>query len=109
MWQAVMFAVIKTGGKQYRVAEGDEITIEKLPQAAGEKITFGDVLMIGDGGTVAVGAPTVAGASVVGELIDTRKGDKVKVFKKKRRNTYRRKRGHRQFESVVRITQVVKA
>jgi large subunit ribosomal protein L21 len=103
-----MFAVIKTGGKQYRVAQGDEIVVEKLAAAAGEKVTF-DVLMLGEGGDVAVGAPTVAGASVVGELIDTRKGDKVKVFKKKRRNTYRRKRGHRQMESVVRITEVVKA
>ncbi len=104
-----MFAVIKTGGKQYRVAQGDEIIVEKLEVPAGERVTFGDVLMLGDGGAVAVGAPTVAGASVIGELVDTRKGDKVKVFKKKRRNTYRRKRGHRQFESVVRITALLKA
>lgn len=103
-----MFAVIKTGGKQYRVAQGDEIIVEKLAAAAGERVTF-DVLMLGEGADVAIGAPLVAGASVVGELVDTRKGDKVKVFKKKRRNTYRRKRGHRQMESVVRITEVVKA
>ncbi len=101
-----MFAVIKTGGKQYRVAAGDVITVEKLDGEAGGKVSFGDVLMVSDGGTVRVGAPTLAGASVAGELIETAKGEKVIVFKKKRRSTYRRKRGHRQLESKVRITAI---
>jgi large subunit ribosomal protein L21 len=101
-----MFAVIKTGGKQYRVAEGDEIVVEKLPGEAGAAVTFSDVLLVANGDAVTVGAPVVAGATVKGELVDTRKGEKVLVFKKRRRNTYRRRRGHRQVESVVKITQV---
>ncbi len=99
-----MFAVIKTGGKQYRVAAGDVITVEKLAGAPGDKIAFGDVLLIADGDKTTVGAPLVSGASVAGELIETAKGEKVLVFKKRRRNTYRRKRGHRQTESTVKIT-----
>jgi large subunit ribosomal protein L21 len=101
-----MFAVIKTGGKQYRVAAGDEIVVEKLAGEPGAKIAFEDVLLVADGDRVEVGAPRVAGATVTGELVDTRKGEKVLVFKKRRRNTYRRKRGHRQTESVVKITAV---
>jgi large subunit ribosomal protein L21 len=101
-----MFAVIKTGGKQYRVAAGDEIVVEKLEGEPGAKIAFEDVLLVADGDTVQIGAPVVKGATVTGELVDTRKGEKVLVFKKRRRNTYRRKRGHRQVESVVKITQV---
>jgi large subunit ribosomal protein L21 len=101
-----MFAVIKTGGKQYRVAAGDEIVVEKLDGEPGAKIAFQDVLMVADGDNVQIGAPVVKGATVTGELVDTRKGEKVLVFKKRRRNTYRRKRGHRQVESVVKITQV---
>jgi large subunit ribosomal protein L21 len=101
-----MFAVIKTGGKQYRVAADDLVVVEKLAGDKGDKITFGEVLMLADGGTVTVGAPSVAGASVAGEIVEQRKGDKVKVFKKTRRSTYRRKNGHRQLETVVRITGV---
>jgi large subunit ribosomal protein L21 len=101
-----MFAVIKTGGKQYRVAADDLVVVEKLAGDKGDKISFGDVLMLADGGSVTVGAPTVAGASVAGEIVEQRKGDKVKVFKKTRRSTYRRKNGHRQLETVVRITGV---
>ena len=99
-----MFAVIQTGGKQYKVAKDDIIIIEKLDGEAGGKITFDDVLMHGAAGDVKVGAPLVAGASVTGEVLEQRKGDKVIVFKKKRRQNYRRKQGHRQFETVVRIT-----
>jgi large subunit ribosomal protein L21 len=99
-----MFAVIKTGGKQYRVAAGDVITVEKVSGGAGDKITFGDVLMVADGDKLTYGAPLVGGASVAGELVETAKGEKVMIFKKKRRNTYRRKRGHRQIESTVKIT-----
>jgi large subunit ribosomal protein L21 len=100
-----MFAVIKTGGKQYRVAKDDVIVVEKLEGEGGAKVDF-DVLMVADGADVKIGAPIVAGAKVTGELVETRKGDKVKVFKKRRRNTYRRKRGHRQFETVVKITAI---
>jgi len=101
-----MFAVIKTGGKQYRVAEGDVITIEKVAGAPGDKVSFGDVLMLANGSDLKVGAPIVRGAAVTGELIATAKGEKVLVFKKRRRTTYRRKRGHRQLESTVKITGV---
>ncbi len=99
-----MFAVIKTGGKQYRVAADDVIIVEKLEGEPGQSIAFEDVLMLADGGSVHVGAPRLAGARVTGELIETAKGEKVMVFKKRRRSTYRRKRGHRQLESTVRIT-----
>ncbi len=99
-----MFAVIKTGGKQYKVAEDDIIIVEKLEAEEGKKVTFGDVLMHGSGGDVKVGEPLVDGASVTGEVIEQRQGKKILVFKKKRRRNYRRKRGHRQLETVVRIT-----
>jgi large subunit ribosomal protein L21 len=97
-----MFAVIKTGGKQYRVAKGDTVTVEKLAGNAGDKVTF-DALMTGDGKAVKVGA---GAGKVTGELVETAKGEKVTVFKKRRRNTYRRKRGHRQLETTVKITAI---
>ena len=99
-----MYAVIKTGGKQYRVQAGDLLVVEKLDGEPGAKLAFDEVLMLGEGAEVVVGAPTVAGAVVEGALIETRKGDKIKVFKKIRRQGYRRTQGHRQFETVVRIT-----
>ncbi|HEY3695214.1 50S ribosomal protein L21 [Phenylobacterium sp.] len=99
-----MYAVIKTGGKQYRVQPGDVLVVEKLDGQPGADVAFGDVLMLGDGEAVFVGAPTLAGASVNATLIETRKGEKIKIFKKKRRQGYRRTRGHRQFESVLRVT-----
>ena len=99
-----MFAVIKTGGKQYKAAKDDIIVVEKLDAEEGKKVTFDDVLMHGNEGDVKVGAPLVDGAKVTGEVIEQRKGAKVLVFKKKRRQNYRRKRGHRQLETVVRIT-----
>ena len=98
-----MFAVIKTGGKQYTVAANDVITIERLEGNAGDAITFGEVLMIG-GEKAVVGAPTVAGASVTGELVEQARGPKVISFKKRRRQNSKRKRGHRQHLSLVRIT-----
>jgi large subunit ribosomal protein L21 len=100
-----MFAVIKTGGKQYRVAKDDVIVVEKLDAKAGGKVTFDNVLMSGDGKSVKLGKD-LAGVTVTGTLIDTKKGDKVTVFKKRRRNTYRRKLGHRQAESHVKITAI---
>jgi large subunit ribosomal protein L21 len=99
-----MFAVIKTGGKQYKVAAGDKLVIEKLEGEAGSAVTFSDVLMVSGDAGVTVGAPRVVGASVAATLLETRKGDKVMVMKKTRRSTYRRRNGHRQWGTVVHIT-----
>jgi large subunit ribosomal protein L21 len=104
-----MYAVIKTGGKQYRVKPGDVLVVEKLAGEPGAKVAFDQVLMIGEGDAVTVGAPLVADALVDATLIETRKGEKIKVFKKIRRQGYRRTRGHRQPESVVRVTAVTGA
>ena len=104
-----MYAVIKTGGKQYRVQAGDLLVVEKLEGEPGANVAFGDVLMLGDGETVTLGAPIVEGATVNATLIETRKGLKVKIFKKRRRQGYRRTRGHRQHESVLRVTSVAGA
>jgi large subunit ribosomal protein L21 len=102
---ATMFAIIKTGGKQYRVAAQDVITVEKLAGNPGDAVAFEDVLLVG-GDTVMVGCPTVAGATVAGEVVEHRRGAKVIVFKKRRRKNSRRKRGHRQEFSVIRITEI---
>ena len=101
-----MYAVIKTGGKQYRVRPGDMLVVEKLAGEAGAEVAFDQVLMVGEGDAVTVGAPLVAGAVVKATLVETRKGEKVKIFKKIRRQGYRRTRGHRQQESVLRVTSV---
>ena len=99
-----MYAVIKTGGKQYRVQPGDTIVVEKLDGEAGTAVNFGEVLMLGGDKGVTLGAPLIEGATVAATLIETRKGEKVKIFKKTRRQGYRRTNGHRQMESVLRIT-----
>lgn len=99
-----MYAVIKTGGKQYRVQPGDLIVVEKVDGDAGAAVSFGEVLMLGGDKGVTLGAPLIEGASVAATLIETRKGEKVKIFKKIRRQGYRRTRGHRQMESVLRVT-----
>ncbi|MBA4804485.1 MAG: 50S ribosomal protein L21 [Brevundimonas sp.] len=99
-----MYAVIKTGGKQYRVQPGDVIVVEKLDGEAGSDVKFGEVLMLGGDKGVTVGAPLIDGASVAATLVETRKGEKIKIFKKIRRQGYRRTNGHRQMESVLRIT-----
>ncbi len=99
-----MYAVIRTGGKQYRVAENDVIRVEKLAGETGSTITLDQVLMVGDGEQATVGTPTVNGATVTAEVLDQRKDKKVLVFKKKRRHSYRRKNGHRQTITVLRIT-----
>ncbi len=101
-----MYAVIRTGGKQYRVQAGDVLVVDKLLGEPGAGVRFDDVLMLGDGDAVVVGAPTVAGAAVEATLIETRKGDKIKVFKKIRRQGYRRTQGHRQHETVLRVTAI---
>ncbi|MEJ1160251.1 50S ribosomal protein L21 [Prosthecomicrobium sp. N25] len=100
-----MFAVIKTGGKQYRVAAEDVITIEKLDAAPGEAVTFGEVLMVGS----EIGTPFVSGASVAGEVVEQTRGDKVIHFVKRRRKSWKKKKGHRQDLTVVRITGILTA
>jgi len=97
-----MYAVIKTGGKQYKVASGDVIKIEKIAGEAGSEVVFSEVLALGDN----VGTPLVAGASVKATIVKQAKGDKVIVFKKKRRQNYRRKNGHRQNITIVKIAEI---
>ena len=103
-----MYAVIKTGGKQYRVAADDVLTIEKLVGEPGDKIEFGEVLMVG-GDSVKIGAPLVSGALVKAEVVEHTRGPKVIAFKKRRRKNSRRKRGHRQDLTTVKITEIVGA
>lgn len=99
-----MYAVIKTGGKQYRVQPGDTIVVEKLDGDAGSALKLESVLMLGGDNGVTLGGPLIDGAFVGATLIETRKGEKIKIFKKTRRQGYRRTNGHRQMESVLRIT-----
>ena len=101
-----MFAVIKTGGKQYRVALEDVIRIDRVAGEAGQVVEFGEVLVVG-GDTPSIGAPLVSGATVAGEVIAHERGDKVIAFKKRRRKNSRRKRGYRHDFSVVRITEIL--
>lgn len=103
-----MYAVIKTGGKQYKVAEGDILKIEKLDAESGDVVAFDEVLMLGGDGDAVVGSPTVDGAKVTGEVLDVRKDKKVLVFKKRRRQNYRRKKGHRQWIAVVSVAEILK-
>jgi large subunit ribosomal protein L21 len=99
-----MFAVVKTGGKQYKVAQDDVIQVEKLPGEAAAKIELAEVLMLCDGGKVTVGAPFIKGASVSAEVVEQKRSAKLIVFKKKRRQNYRRKNNHRQEFTVLKIT-----
>jgi large subunit ribosomal protein L21 len=101
-----MFAIIRTGGKQYRVAEQDLITVDKISGQPGDAVQFGEVLLVG-GENVVVGSPMVAGATVAGEMVKQGRGEKVIAFKKRRRKNSRRKRGHRQEFSVIRITEIL--
>ena len=103
-----MYAVIKTGGKQYKVAEGDILKVEKLDAEAGDVVAFDEVLMLGGDGDAVVGSPMVDGAKVTGEVLDVRKDKKVLVFKKRRRQNYRRKKGHRQWIAVVSVAEILK-
>ena len=104
-----MYAVIKTGGKQYRVAKDDVLTIERVAGEAGTKVEFTEVLMVGSGESVKVGTPTVTGAAVTAELVEQTRGPKLIAFKKRRRKNSRRKKGHRQDLSTVRITTITGA
>lgn len=99
-----MYAIIETGGKQYRVKEGDQIRIEKINAADGEQVAFDKVLVLGDGADAKVGAPYVEGAAVYANVIETGKGDKVIIFKYKAKKDYRKKQGHRQPYTLVEIT-----
>jgi len=101
-----MFAVFKTGGKQYRVAAEDVLKVEKIKGEPGEIVEFGEVLVVG-GDSLALGAPTVAGAVVAAEVLDQARGPKIIAFKKRRRKNSRRKRGHRQEFTLVRITEIL--
>jgi len=103
-----MYAVIQTGGKQYRVEPGKTVVVEKLAGDAGAQVVFDQVLLVssGDGGNVTVGKPTVAGAKVTGEIVEQTRGDKLVVFKFRRRKNYVRRNGHRQDVTVVKVAEI---
>ena len=101
-----MFAVIKTGGKQYRVVVDDALEVEKIPGERGDIVTFGEVLVVG-GDSVTLGLPTVEGATVAAEVLNQGRGPKVIAFKKRRRKNSRRKRGHRQEFTLLRVTEIL--
>ncbi|MCB1444150.1 MAG: 50S ribosomal protein L21 [Methyloceanibacter sp.] len=102
-----MFAVIRTGGKQYRVAPNDIIEIEKIAGNPGDVVELSEVLLLGGEGAATTGTPTVSGAMVAAEVLEQKRGDKIIVFKKKRRQGYRRTRGHRQDLTALRITEIL--
>ncbi len=102
-----MYAVIETGGKQYRVSEGDVVRVESLATSVGDEVSIADVHLVADGKKVHVGQPNVAGASVTGTVVEEGRGRKVISFKKKRRKGYKRKIGHRQNYTALRIDKIV--
>ncbi len=101
-----MYAVIKTGGKQYKVSPGEKITVEKLPGEPGEQIELSEVLLVGEGDNIKIGQPMVPEAKVVATIVEQGRSKKIIVFKKKRRKNYRRKRGHRQYYTVLEIKEI---
>ena len=101
-----MYAIVKTGGKQYRVSMGEKLDVEKLPAEVGATVTLAEVLMVGEGGDVKIGAPTVSGATVTATVIEHGKGDKVHIFKMRRRKHYRKSQGHRQQYTRLEITAI---
>ena len=103
-----MFAVLNTGGKQYKVSQGDLIKVEKLESDVGDKVTLSQVLMVGQGEDVEVGSPYVSNCEVTSEVVEQGKGAKIIVFKKKRRKGYRRKNGHRQRFTQLKITEITR-
>ena len=102
-----MYAVVKTGGKQYRISKDDVLTVEKLDGDKGDTLELVEVLAMGDGKSITVGNPLVQGARVAATVLEQKKSDKVVVFKKKRRKNYRRTRGHRQQVTVIRINDIL--
>ena len=104
-WICIMFAIVRTGGKQYRVAAGDKLRVEKLPGNVGDAITFSEVLLLG-GESIKLGQPLVSGAKVEAKITAQDRGEKIIVFKFRRRKNYRRKTGHRQPFSTIEITSI---
>jgi large subunit ribosomal protein L21 len=102
-----MYAVIQTGGKQYRVSQGDLVTVEKLEGTAGDRVEIDSVLMIGAGTQVTIGQPYLAQTRVVGTIVRQERGPKVIIYKQKRRKGYQKKQGHRQWQTLVRVTDIV--
>jgi large subunit ribosomal protein L21 len=101
-----MYAVIQTGGKQYRVSQGDVISVEKMEGTPGDRIEFGSVLMVGEGDQVTVGRPHLEQARVVGTIVRQTRGPKIIIFKHKRRKGYQKKQGHRQWQTLLRVTEI---
>lgn len=101
-----MFAIVKTGGKQYKVTKDDVITVEKLEVEPGKTVTLKEILVIGEGADLKIGQPLLKGASVTAEILGQSKADKVIIFKKKRRHNYRRKKGHRQEVTKLKIIEI---
>jgi large subunit ribosomal protein L21 len=101
-----MYAVIKTGGKQYKVEKGSTLRVEKLDGDAGAKVTFEEVLLVADGEEVKIGTPMLGGAKVSAEIVAQEKGEKLIVFKFRRRKAYRRKNGHRQQYTAIKVTDI---
>jgi large subunit ribosomal protein L21 len=102
-----MYAVIQTGGKQYRVSQGDLVTVEKLNGAAGDRVEIDSVLMIAEGSQVTVGHPQLERARVVGTIVRHERGPKVLIYKHKRRKGYQKRQGHRQSQTLLRVTEIV--
>lgn len=102
-----MYAVIQTGGKQYRVAPGDTLTVEKLPGNVGDSVEFGEVLMLSKDGSLSMGKPTIQGAKVTGKIVEHGRGEKLVVYKFRRRKNYRLRNGHRQNYTSIQIADVL--
>lgn len=101
-----MYAILETGGKQYKVRPGDTLQVEKLAGEPGDRLELGRVLMVADGDDVAIGSPVIEGAKVLAEVVDQRRGPKIIVFKYKAKTRYRRKKGHRQSLTTLRVTDI---
>jgi large subunit ribosomal protein L21 len=102
-----VYAIIQTGGKQYRVSPGDQLRVERLPGARGDAVTLDQVLLVADGQDLKVGQPLVAGAAVTAQILRQGKAKKILVFKKKRRKNYRRKQGHRQLYTALQVQEII--
>ncbi len=106
MWRLLMNAVVKTGGKEYRIAKGDLIRVEKMEGKVGDQVTMKDILMISDEDKVQVGNPFLTNAVITGEIVQQVRGKKVLIYKMKRRKNYRRTKGHRQTYTYVRVNEI---
>ena len=106
MWRLLMYAVVKTGGKEYRISQGDLIRVEKMEGKVGDQVTMKDILMVSHEGQVQVGNPLLANAVITGEIVQQVKGKKVLIYKMKRRKNYRRTKGHRQTYTYIRVNDI---